>query len=862
MHHFALLPDPQPGMSSKDQWTNHFKRMSGFSGEDIYSEVADFYSSLSCSINMSCSTQGCIMSQAGELNPHCDCFQGCQEIGTCCPDFEDVCSPEPHLAVGTEKHHTFQTCEYLPTDKGVYFYIVKECRKPLMIEANETEIELCEGEQNQSLAQHLPYRDPLTKRTYKNIFCASCNGVKIDEMSLLLLLNVILVHCSKEFIQTSRGNIEEATKGELLQRVTEGQCQLSFTVPISRTKQCNPAVIRACNSSLADQLSNFEVTKELCQSYASYVALREGSDQTIFANAHCALCNGVNLEQLSCLDNGTSVDIENSSGDFSLRNYMALKTYVLVLTGSEEILTKYMVAMRHCHNETEVLLIANNTCSNKSCQHGYFQLDSSECIPQNPADFKPMNGTPNIVLRIYFEDYLDQHGRDMLLQHLNIHLKWLMQGCSTNFEYSGESQVINEVILHANFQNKNGMKRFLGYLFSENIEEFESQVSHYTKRKVKAIKIDQDPYAIVLSNYHKLIDNNPEFVFDSMIYDLHENFLYHLDFVKVYLPSHSLILNLEYVQMSISWQKTITGQWQAYHIASAYFKMTNQCIPGELRVQEISGKTSSLMDCQRKQLTQSSDDLLVFKRVLHLGLSGISTIGLVVSIAALRLVSTLRKCYSSNILHIMVALLLGHAFLIISAALVNHPVLCDVMGALRHYVKLSSYFLINGLTIQTIKTLDTQVKKQASQNKPPATIHSMIYGWGIPVLIVAIYQILHEFHVIQYSTNNICWISRGWNLVLSYDLPVALLTLANTCIFCKFSMNTILMNEVALQRPRTDYSYQDFCVCMKLNAIMGFTWAVSLLSNVPQLSAWTFIFDSFQCLNGIILALYFMLSYQ
>ncbi|KAF6017224.1 hypothetical protein EB796_024465 [Bugula neritina] len=218
-------------------------------------------------------------------------FDRCKFYSDCCA----MTSPRPmeQLAKGTFSCHDG-------------FYIVDHCPAG----TNSTLKDLCErftpNDSDLSL-ERWPVRGVLNELSYKNIYCAMCNGIL--PQSSFYLQNVwwnigegfrqhindtvnkvewwpAQVHCDAE---SATDYIENFPTHSKLMELIESSCQVLYQPPNS-PDLCFDA-IRECPSSAGSEIAT------LCeQGIANYIQVL--STNHIYRNQFCALCHGVSVDDI------------------------------------------------------------------------------------------------------------------------------------------------------------------------------------------------------------------------------------------------------------------------------------------------------------------------------------------------------------------------------------------------------------------------------------------------------------------------------------------------------------------------------------------------------------------------------------
>lgn len=347
----------------------------------LHHDVQAFYNSQPCGGSMTCS-QKC--QRASNFKNTCDCIPLCMQFGTCCLDFEEFCMDplsshsfrsDTESNVGTEKElqHTkiafpvdtdfylnrsrvaVIDCASMPSGGFSHFYVVSKCPRPLKQNQNMTEVQLCEGSSHTSLKQYIPVHK--NSLTYRNIFCARCN------QEYAAVPTLIHVNCDHDFVLALNISIESLSETEILRALEQKSCNISYRDFSVVAVPCNSSIIRSCNASYETQVLNYAMINVMCEAYASYIKLDSGTENIIFANAHCALCNGATLDQLVCLDPRDQTEIYGHVGfGIEQAGESGISTFFILMDFSGRM-ENVIDSIRQCRQDTEVLNIGINVCT-------------------------------------------------------------------------------------------------------------------------------------------------------------------------------------------------------------------------------------------------------------------------------------------------------------------------------------------------------------------------------------------------------------------------------------------------------------------------------------------------------------------
>lgn len=360
--------------------------------------------------------------------------------------------------------------------------------------------------------------------------------------------------------------------------------------------------------------------------------------------------------------------------------------------------------------------------------------------------------------------------------------------------------------------------------------------------------------------FHELLDFDAVFSFNGPVYDELLNVVKHYEHLMVYMPSHGIELDLKSANWRLSLRKHHSGEWTPQMLTSAYMHLSNSCtFLAHTDAQDRSNHSVGCYVYKDSFILSGATPFISLEGILTIVFSAMSIAGLLASLILHTIVSVLRSSYGRLVLNVKVCVLLGHIIFLVNTPLAKYPTICMMMSALQHYVWLASFFWMNILCFNALKSFQRLTADPSSHRNKSVRLF-MLYGWGTPLCIVAACILLHYFNLFQYGNLYVCWIVGSLNIGLSFGLPVAALLLSNLVLF--IATYVYLKNSMDMaSKVSNSYSRQQrFVLYIKLSSIMGLSWMLGFLSNIPQLKFLRFAFIALSCSNGLFLSLCFTLS--
>ncbi|XP_070539163.1 uncharacterized protein [Ptychodera flava] len=255
----------------------------------------------------------------------CNCDSECLEYGDCCFDYLEACynpseideTLETAFAKGTDPRYK---CVPVDDSHDVSVWMIHQCAPNWK---DDVIREKCETPTPLGVAvENIPVTGPGRSETYRNVYCASCNG--IDESSVVTWQ----VTATYTDVIPRFGNLFENSDAQSIHDaitlIQNGQLTANISVHDSTQRQPRNCVpfIETCNPSFEGAIIDYEEKKNACQSYISVVSgfplgmrradlsddfdcnlydRRSGKETHFkyFKNPHCAICN--NYKVCNCV---------------------------------------------------------------------------------------------------------------------------------------------------------------------------------------------------------------------------------------------------------------------------------------------------------------------------------------------------------------------------------------------------------------------------------------------------------------------------------------------------------------------------------------------------------------------------------
>lgn len=223
---------------------------------------------------------------------NCECDRDCSLFNDCCID------ATTRLSSRNSRRSNPPSCMAYGGYPNLGAYVVTTCSRSF---SGSPEVQRkCQNQNNVSdPLMAVPVTDASTRITYRNRYCAECNNAGPTTLKSWLIqmdCDFNSVNVSNSFIWDNLVYSPELNKWGVFMAATDfHQCDLQFDLPPyleNKVRKCRANVITTC----ARNWSRMAV-KRACE---SYTAIMYGNNDKVFRNPHCALCNHISVDRMSC----------------------------------------------------------------------------------------------------------------------------------------------------------------------------------------------------------------------------------------------------------------------------------------------------------------------------------------------------------------------------------------------------------------------------------------------------------------------------------------------------------------------------------------------------------------------------------
>ena len=178
------------------------------------------------------------------------------------------------------------------------------------------------------------------------------------------------------------------------------------------------------------------------------------------------------------------------------------------------------------------------------------------------------------------------------------------------------------------------------------------------------------------------------------------------------------------------------------------------------------------------------------------------------------------------------ALALATLMLLISPLAARVPTLCAILAAIKAFGYLASHCWMNCVAFDTWRVVyNSMLSIQENPNR--SIIHYVLLGWITPAVLACLWYSLDFFTIPgKYRPNfggHSCWFQKTMSLILYIFLPIAVSVFINIILFVLTSV--ALSQSFKLSNTmRKASKAREYKAYLKLFILIGITWSVSLIA--------------------------------
>ena len=226
-------------------------------------------------------------------------------------------------------------------------------------------------------------------------------------------------------------------------------------------------------------------------------------------------------------------------------------------------------------------------------------------------------------------------------------------------------------------------------------------------------------------------------------------------------------------------------------------------------------------------------------------------------------VSALRTIPGLTLMNLIVALFLAQMTYLISSygLFLSYPVWCQFLGAAQHYLWLTSFAWMACMSFDIFRCLNClHILAQEPQTR---RYYKLVFCcWFTPILLPIFTACVQNFGIwnIGYGGRNVCWMVNPQTVLYLFAIPVFTVVLFNVIMFLASVFSIRHISDNASYAGRKKDGKERLVQCIKISSWMGTSWLFGILPNVFNLPQLWYIFSICNAFQGVHIFLGFGLS--
>ncbi len=223
----------------------------------------------------------------------------------------------------------------------------------------------------------------------------------------------------------------------------------------------------------------------------------------------------------------------------------------------------------------------------------------------------------------------------------------------------------------------------------------------------------------------------------------------------------------------------------------------------------------------------------------------------------------LRNLPGKNILSLSVSLFLAQLLWLVPDRL--YPsIFCHIVAVIKHYLFLVSFFAMATIAWDTYSAFagrrrGNDISTKRRENKKFYKYSAFV--WGLPALFVVTCAVVDQKDIYAVYVNELlCWFDNTQAQGYLFALPIGVLLLFNVVLFA-LTVFRIQRDRSTTRLVRANESNRVmFWIYLKLSALMGFSWLFGFMYLLVGTPVFSYLFVIFASLQGVYIALAFVMK--
>ena len=312
------------------------------------------------------------------------------------------------------------------------------------------------------------------------------------------------------------------------------------------------------------------------------------------------------------------------------------------------------------------------------------------------------------------------------------------------------------------------------------------------------------------------------------------------------------------------------SRWEEFDNRSIYSMVTKSWF----HYGEYSRINGSLWLCVTNNFTRQTRWRLVSSRSIHKTILGYATVvSMIMSIVSLIILllvysmfSALRNLPGKNLMLFAAVLALAQSsWLIQNVIILKSPGLCTTMNVIMQYLLLATFSCSLAIAVHSFATFNALSKgKLTRRSEGGLFLKYAMFGLGLPLFYVVGCLFLDTNDVVPFSygtPSGHCWFGTTRALYMGFLYPGLFLLLCNMVLFFA-TLRVIHKCTKASQKlaeKNGTANKQHFGIYVRMSTVMGFTWLVAVFNIIfPDAIVFDYIFTFLNGFQGVYLAFAFL----
>ena len=794
----------------------------------------------------------------------CDCRPGCEQYGRCCLDYETVCLRNKDLP---STHNV--TDLIIGRARPVY----AEVYLPMLFKDNTEGIVRTECEIGLSFCPQGYPADSIFRRKceekvaagadtinivpistdtefYKNIFCAACHGVDIQNDRYYPWG---LSYACKD--NTTLNGLRN--KPHLLQS-TPTDCSFVYKEPINKTitrRPCGRAIIDFCPKTFIGD----DQTVHACSRYKDLVF----TEMKIFKNRHCAQCHGVSFSDISC---NVSVTLQWQQTHLKLFDHMLPLPDFSNLMNFVDHNERLQVHDR-TENANNVYFATNNADKNYTLLKQLLNDEQQQYVITIRPEHSHCGGESIIdILKKSLSDassnfLIEVNCPATFFEIFNISNNQTTLGIciSRNNNSSTSLQSINNIMLDI----QSIVSKALSSLSCEPIMTFDiynhqrQMIDHCQIGAAVLHNVSTSLYSVLKDNVVRVGSENATYNLTSIPVKYRE--VTHLGSSTNIFDREMLVVICEHILENCS--KHFINNSVIDNLINGNVYLTSFDIEIDRSMFEFRENGIILCSQVFRDLTRSRVATMssFIKGIVSLVCIAISLGSLLVTFFVYCLLKSLRTIPGKSIMSLIVSLFFAQLAFELSYLASALETACLILAIVQHYLFLVSFAWMSILAWNLCANITSNTPSSTNTNSF-TFIRYTLFAWGLPVFMVTLCICLDMFttYGVGYGHSaGLCWLHGPRSVLYFVVVPLAVTLCFNVFFFTRtvVAIHTVAKNtdKAGISRKRSE-----LVVYIKIASLMGFTWVFGFLSGSLPHDAFDYIFIIINGLHGFYILLAFV----